>query len=287
MKVLITGAGGQLGRALLRCRWTGAELVALTRAELDVSDREAVAGVMASQRPDWVINAAAYTAVDRAESERAAAFAANAEAPGHLAAAVHECGGRLVQISTDFVFPGTQARPYRPGDPVAPVNVYGESKAAGEKAVRAALPERHLILRTAWVYSGGEGNFLATMLRLMRSREDIGVVDDQIGTPTSTASLAEAVRAAVECGLCGTHHWTDAGVASWFDFACAIHAAARAAGLLGRPVRVRPIPTSAFPTPARRPAFSVLDKSATRAVLEPEPQHWQDALRDVIAGIAA
>lgn len=284
MKVLLTGATGQLGRALCAGRPTGIEVLAPPHDALDVTDPDAVAAAVAQARPDWIINAAAYTAVDRAESERRAAFALNAEAPAHLARAAAGCGARLLQVSTDFVFSGEQPRPYRPADPVAPVNVYGESKAAGESAVQSLLPGRHLIVRTAWLYSNREPNFVHTMLRLMRERDEIGVVDDQVGTPTSAGNLGVALWRAIERDLAGVHHWTDGGVASWYDFACAICTLAGDAGLLARRPQVVPVPTSAFPRPARRPAYSVLDKAATREALGAVPQHWREAL---VAAIGA
>lgn len=282
MRVLVTGAGGQLGAALRRTTPAHVNAAYFTRAELDVTDPAAVRSRLARERPDWVVNGAAYTAVDRAESEQEAAFSCNAGAVQLLAEALAACGGRLLQLSTDFVFAGTQGRAYRPEDPVAPLNVYGASKAAGEAAARALLPERHLVLRTAWVYDGHRRNFLTTMLGLMRKADEVRVVDDQIGTPTSAAGLAGAVWSALEHGLVGTHHWTEAGVASWYDFACAIRECARTAGLLQRDVCVRPIGTAEYPTPARRPPFAVLDKSATWTALGVVPPHWREALQAVL-----
>ncbi|MGH9436644.1 MAG: dTDP-4-dehydrorhamnose reductase [Terriglobia bacterium] len=283
MKVLITGANGQLGRALQMMQPAQAEVVAFMRDALDITDRAAVTQAIARNRPDWVINAAAYNAVDAAETEREAAFAVNAHGPRFLAEALARHGGRLIHVSTDFVFTGDQTRAYRPEDPVAPLGAYGESKAAGEAAVREVLPDHHLLMRTAWVYDGEGHNFVSTMLALMRQRREINVVDDQIGTPTRACGLAFALWTAIAKNLSGTHHWTDAGVASRYDFACAIYAIGRGIGRVSAPVVIRPVPSSSFPTPARRPAFSVLDKTATWAALEATPVHWCDALRLALA----
>lgn len=287
MRVLITGAGGQLGRALQATQPAGVEVLARGHEGLDVADRSALREVIGALRPDWVINAAAYNAVDAAEHDRDRAFAVNASAPAFLAAALAESGGRLLHVSTDFVFAGDQTRPYRPSDRVAPLSVYGESKAAGEAAVREALPDRHLIVRTAWLYDGRSRNFVTTMLALMRERKELRVVDDQIGTPTRARGLALALWSAVAKGLVGTHHWTDAGVASRYDFACAIHAIGREAGRLTTPLRIRPVPTSMFPAPARRPAFGILDKAETWAALGATPRHWREALRAELIGESA
>jgi len=282
MKALVTGAGGQLGRALLAAAPTGWETIGLARAELDVGDRGAVADAMRRYGPDLIINSAAYTAVDRAESEPDSAFRINRDGAGHLAAAARDVGARLVHVSTDFVFDGRASHPYRPEDPTGPLNVYGASKLAGELTVAEAAPDA-LIVRTAWVYGPSGANFLATMLRLMASRPEIGVVADQVGTPTSTHTLASALWTLAAGDARGTLHFTDAGVASWYDFAAAIAEEAAAAGLLERAPPVRPISTADYPTPAARPAFSVLDKSATFTLLGGPPPHWRAALRAVLA----
>jgi dTDP-4-dehydrorhamnose reductase len=284
MRVLICGAGGQLGRALAASAPAGCEVKALTRAGLDIGDGAAVARVANELRPNLILNAAAYTGVDRAESEPEAAFRINGDGPGHLAAAATAVGARLIHVSTDFVFDGSQGRPYRPDDTTMPLGVYGASKLAGEKAAAAAHPAT-LIVRTAWVYSDVGSNFLLTMLRLMRDRGEVGVVADQVGAPTSTVSLASALWGLADSGLAGVIHFTDAGVASWYDFAVAIAEEALAAGLLETPPRVRPIATSDYPTPARRPSYSVLDSSAAYARLGGPAPHWRAALRTVLAGM--
>lgn len=281
-KVVVTGAGGQLGRELVRCAGAAVNCVGLHRAALDVTDAAAVAGVLGRERPDLVINASAYTAVDRAESEAALAEQVNGQGPGYLASACREAGVRLIHVSTDFVFDGTASTPYAPEAPTAPLGAYGRSKRAGELAVRAALPDA-LIVRTGWVYSAFGGNFVKTMLRLMAERDELAVVADQVGTPTWARGLALALwRAAQRPHLQGIYHWSDAGVCSWYDFAVAICEEACALEMLRRPVKIRPIPSSEYPTPARRPAYSVLDKAATWRDLELEGVHWRQQLRGML-----
>ncbi len=285
MRALITGGGGQLALECMRRAPGGWTVTALSRAELDIGDAGAVAGAVARLRPDLIINAAAYTAVDRAEGDAEAAFRVNRDGPAFLAAAAARAGARLVTVSTDFVFDGQSARAYRPADTPAPLGVYGQSKLAGEIAARAALPDA-LILRTAWVYAAHGSNFVRTMLRRMRDRGEVSVVADQIGTPTSAASLAEALWSLAVQRVSGVHHFTDAGVASWYDFAVAIAEEGVSAGLLKTAPRVSPITTAQYPTPARRPACGVLDKTATWPLLPGEPLHWRVALRRVLSALA-
>lgn len=278
MKALIFGAGGQVGRALVSRAPDAAEMVALDRSGCDIADRAAIERAVAAAAPDIVFNAAAYTAVDKAESEAEVAARLNGAAPGWLAAAARGVGARVVHISTDFVFDGTLARPYRPDDAVNPLGVYGRTKLDGERAVAAAASDA-LIVRTAWVYAASGANFVRTMLNLMRSRDRLNVVSDQIGTPTHAATLAGALWQLAGVGATGIHHWTDAGVASWYDFAVAIQEEALAIGLLDRPIPVDPIATADYPTPARRPACAVLDKSATWSLLGAPAPHWRASLR--------
>lgn len=281
-KVVVLGAAGQLGRELVQSAGAQVECIALTRRDLDIGDPVAVADGLAQLAPDLLINAAAYTAVDAAEKEAAAAHRANAEGPAHLARACKDMGARLIHISTDFVFDGAASMPYPVDAPTAPLGEYGRSKLAGEQAVRAMLPEA-LVLRTGWVYSSYGNNFVKTMLRLMADREELGVVADQVGTPTWASGLASAVWAAVQKPeLSGIYHWSDAGVCSWYDFAVAICEEACALGLLARPVNVRPIPASAYPTPARRPSYSVLDKADSWRDLALEGVHWRQQLRNML-----
>lgn len=278
MKAFITGAGGQLGRALVAAPPKGWTVRGLDRAALDIGDAQAVARLIDGERPELVINAAAHTAVDRAESEAELAEKVNSHAVAHLAAAAEKIGARLVQVSTDFVFDGRAAHPYAVDAPTGPLNVYGRTKLAGERAAGADA----LIVRTAWVHAAQGSNFVHTMLRLMRERDAVRVVHDQIGTPTQVTGLARAIWALAESGTRGVFHYTDCGVASWYDFAVAIQEEARAIGLLDRDVPIVPIPTSAFPTPAARPAFSVLDKERSWEALGWRAPHWRDGLRTTL-----
>ena len=289
-KVLLTGRDGQLGQELLATVPAGIELVATGRSDLDLADPEACRAAVERHAPDWVLNAGAYTAVDRAESEPDLAHAVNAGAPGAFANALASGGGRLLQVSTDFVFQGDQGHPYAPEQPMRPLGVYGASKAAGEEAARAALPaDRLCILRTSWVYGPVGRNFCLTMLRLHAARaaagEPLAVVADQVGCPTATPGLAAACWAAIDRGVSGLHHWSDAGAASWYDFAVAIGELGLQQGLLREPAQVEPIATSDYPTPAQRPSYSLLDCRATRTALGLRALHWRSALAAVIGRV--
>jgi dTDP-4-dehydrorhamnose reductase len=282
-KVLLTGANGQTGQTLIRSALADScELLAVSRADLDITDADAVLQLLASIKPDVIINAAAYTAVDAAENNADAAFAINAGGPENLARGARIHGCHLIHLSTDFVFDGSKNLPYTPADKTDPLGVYGQSKLAGEQAVRRILPEHSSIIRTAWLYSPYGSNFVKTMLRLMKERDQLSVVDDQIGTPCSTVTLSACIIAAVEKRISGIFHCSDAGLASWYDFAVAIQEEALLIGLLDFAIPINPIPTSAYPTPARRPIYSVLDKQATVAALGCGQQHWRLALRDVL-----
>ena len=280
MKVLLTGAAGQLGQALMASTPLGVELIACTRAELDLASPEACRAAVHLHRPDWLLNAGAYTAVDKAEREPELAWAVNAGAPAAFAEALAATGGRLLQVSTDFVFNGKQGSPYRPEQALDPLGVYGASKAAGEAAALQLTDAR--VLRTSWVYGPVGHNFCRTMLRLHREREQLGVVADQVGCPTSTANLAEACWQVIGLELPRILHWSDAGAASWYDFAVAIGELGIQAGLLERSARVLPLNTAEYPTPAQRPAYSLLDCSGSRKALCLEPLHWREALKRVL-----
>ncbi len=285
-KVLITGSLGQLGRHVLLAAPKDVAITAVDLEQLDITRKDLVIDFVRKLKPDLIINAAAYTAVDKAETESDIAFAVNSDGPYNLALAVNEVSARLIHVSTDYVFDGTKSNPYTPEEPPSPLGVYGQSKIQGESRITSLIPKRSVIVRTAWLYSMYGSNFLKTMLRLMSSRDSIGVVADQIGAPTSARTLAEALwRFAEKGGLCGVYHLTNSGVASWYDFAVAIQEEALSQGLLPSEIEILPISTESYPTPARRPACSVLDTSKTFADLAIKPVHWRKALRHVFSAI--
>ena len=275
MRVLITGAGGQLGGALQRLAPDWAEISAIDVADCDLTDVPMLRARITVEAPELILNAAAYTAVDKAESDEDTARAINAGAVAAMVEAMAETGGKVVHVSTDYVFDGTSSSPYAPDAPRNPQSAYGRTKAEGEDALRA----EDILVRTAWVYEAGGANFVRTMIRLMKEREELGVVADQIGAPTWATSLASTIWGLVEKGASGTFHHSDAGVASWYDFAVAIAEEAHAIGLLTRIPTIRPLTTADYPTPAKRPAFSLLDCRATRAALGTEAVHWRTNLR--------
>ncbi len=282
-RIVVTGAAGQLGRDLLATTWpTGWSIHGLTRADLDVTDREGVLETLDRLRPDLIVNAAAYTGVDAAEDEPELAAAVNAEAVGHLARWADAAAARLIHISTDYVFDGSKDGWYVEDDPIAPLGVYGTTKAAGEDRARDCT--RHLILRTAWVYGVHGANFVKTMRRVAADRDELRVVADQIGCPTSTADLAGAIATlAAEpraSETTGTFHVAGSTEATWHEFAQAILADRIAEGLV-----VHAITTAEYPTPARRPANSRLDSSAIERVAGVRLRSWQDALHDVLADL--
>lgn len=281
MRVLVAGGRGQLGQALIATAPRSLTITAPSKADFDITNADQVTSLVAFEKPDLLINAAAWTAVDKAETEEDPAFLANATAVENLAKAATLVGARFVHVSTDYVFDGHACKPYRPDSLPAPASAYGRTKLAGELAA-ATHHSAPLIVRTAWVYSAGGNNFVKTMLRLMAERDEVRVVADQVGTPTHASSLARAIWALQFHS--GTFHWTDAGVTSWYDFAQAIQDEAIALGLLDRTVPIIPIATEDYPTPAQRPAWSVLDKSASWAVTGPG-RHWRHALIDCLKEI--
>ncbi len=298
MTVLVFGGNGQVGRELLRALAPLGTVVATTRSGMladgsacevvDFDRPDSLPALLDRLRPAHVVNAAAYTAVDRAEQEPEAAFRANAQAPGVLARWCAAHGVPLVHYSTDYVFDGQGGTPYREDAPTAPLGVYGASKRDGEDAVRAA-GGRHLIFRTAWVYAAHGGNFLRTMLRLGAERDQLRVVADQIGTPTPAGLIADVTAHALRHpgGLSGTWHLTASGQTSWHGFAEAIFAEAQAAGVLTKTPMVDAIASSDYPTPARRPAWSVLDNRRLQQDFGIVLPAWQDGLKRVMAEIAA
>ncbi|HME39016.1 MAG TPA: dTDP-4-dehydrorhamnose reductase, partial [Steroidobacteraceae bacterium] len=245
MRVLVLGGGGQVASAVVAAAPAHHEVVARTRAELDIAgDASAIARAIAETRTEWIVNAAAYTAVDLAEDNQAQAIAVNDSAVGVLASAASAAGCRLLHLSTDFVFDGKSNRAYLPEDETHPLSVYGESKLGGERQVLKGTGSG-IVLRTAWVYASVGRNFVLTMLRLMREKEQVSVVCDQIGTPTWATGIAAAIWGLIEAGAPGgIYHWTDLGVASWYDFAVAIQDEALERGLLSRAIPVIPIPSS-------------------------------------------
>ena len=300
-RLLVVGANGQVGRELRRSLATLGEVVGATRdgkldtgepcLSVDLSDPSALAALVADTAPSVVVNAAAYTAVDKAESDREQAFAVNGEAPGALARACAAAGIPFVHYSTDYVFDGQGARPYREDDPTAPLGVYGAGKLAGEDAVRASSA-RHFIFRTAWVYGAHGHNFLRTMLRVGAERDELRVVADQVGSPTPAALIADATATVLSQILsggehpAGTWHLVASGETSWHGFAEAIFDEALAAGLLARVPTVVPITTADYPTPARRPAYSRLDTSRFQRDFGIDLPDWRQGLAHVIGELA-
>ena len=286
MKLLLLGGNGQVGRELRRSLRPLGDVVVATRdgadADLaaDFAAPRSLAALVREVMPDAVVNAAAYTAVDAAEADADAAFRVNAEAPAAIAAACAGIGARLVHYSTDYVFDGSASRPYREDDATAPLGVYGASKLAGEDAIRAS-GARHAILRTAWVYAANGKNFLRTMLRLAGERDELRVVADQVGAPTPAAWIADATADVLRGGASasGTWHLVADGETNWHGFAEAIMREAHALGVLARMPRVLPIGTADYPTPARRPAYSVLDTTKLRRDFGIAPPDWREGLR--------
>jgi dTDP-4-dehydrorhamnose reductase len=285
MKVLITGGGGQLGRALLELAPRDSAVLALTHERLDVADPAAVDAALREFQPAVLINAAGFTRVDDAEKEPDAAQRANATGPAMLARGCRKCGAWLVQVSTDYVFDGAQGRPYTPASPANPLSVYGRTKLEGEQAVTSELPEQSTVVRTSWLYAADGRNFLTTMLRLMHTRPALSVVSDQVGAPTSVAGLARVLWAFAQRRAPGLYHWCDSGVASWYDFAVAIAEEAVAQGILASPPTVAPITSGEYPAAARRPPYSLLDKRATERLLDIAAAHWRSALRETLTAI--
>lgn len=288
--ILLTGGTGQVGTEVQRQTPPGFEVIAPTRAELDLADPEAVAAFVSSRPWACVINSAAYTAVDKAESDAVSAWRANALAPAALAQAAAQSGVPVIHVSTDYVFAGDKATPYGEDDPVGPVGVYGASKEGGEQAIRTLSP-RHVILRTAWVVSPHGANFVKTMLRLAETRDQLGVVDDQRGCPTSAGDIAAALwtiarRLADDpAAPSGTYHFVNSGEATWCELAREVFAHAAAAGR--KVPQVDAISTSAYPTPARRPANSRLDTAKLRRDFGVTPRPWREAIAEVTTALLA
>ncbi|MEM7688721.1 MAG: dTDP-4-dehydrorhamnose reductase [Pseudomonadota bacterium] len=278
MKVLITGANGQLGGALQRTAPAHVELNAIDVDDVDFTEDAMFAARLVVEAPDVLINAAAYTAVDKAEEDEETAHAINADAVAIMADAMAQQGGKLVHVSTDFVFDGQATQPYQPDDARAPISAYGRTKSAGEDHLR----DSDLLVRTAWVYEAGGANFVRTMIRLMKERDELRIVSDQIGSPTWATGLAQTIWGLIDQGASGTFHHSDAGAISWYEFAVAIAEEAKALDLLDRIPTIKPITTADYPTPAARPAYSVLDCSKTHEVLGRPGTPWRENLRAML-----
>ena len=282
MRILLTGSDGQLGYELKRSLPSHHILIAVDRDDLDITNRSQVLAFFEEECPQLVINAAAYTAVDKAEEEKELAWDVNHKGAENLALACQHDEIPMVQISTDFVFSGKNHRPYSHEDDAESASVYGLSKHAGDKAVLNILGEKALVVRTSWLYSAHGNNFVKTMLKLMNELDQLGIIADQIGTPTWAATLAEGIWRLIEAKAEGIYHCADNGVASWYDFAVAIQEEALALGLLDKTIPVKAITTEDYPTPAARPAYSVMDKTRTEQELGITLPHWRVSLRNML-----
>ena len=283
-KILLIGSTGQVGQELLKTLKPLGELVTLTRQQLDLTKYDEIIEAVTSIEPDTIVNAAAYTAVDRAQSDAETAMAINSEASKAMAQAASKIGANLVHISTDYVFDGKNHTPYREDDATNPLGVYGQSKLLGEKEVIQNC-DRYIILRTAWVYGArGHGNFVKTMLRLGAEREELKVVADQIGSPSWSYEIAEAIANLIKNNVAsGIYNFTNSGVASWYDLAVAIFEEAEQLGFPLKIKTVYPITTAQFPTPTERPSYSVLSKGKYIDTLGIYPPHWRDSLKKMLA----
>lgn len=279
MNILITGCNGQLGNEiqLLEKEYPQHTYFNTDVAELDITNQLAVNDFINRHAIDGVINCAAYTAVDKAESDKELCTSLNTVAPSYLAAAIDKRGGWIIHVSTDYVFDGTHHTPYVETDTPSPDSVYGSTKLAGELGV-SKFCKKHMIIRTAWLYSAFGNNFVKTMIRLGKEKTELGVIFDQIGTPTYARDLAIAIMTAVDKGIeTGVYHYSNEGVISWYDFTKAIH---RIAGI--KDCKVRPLHTSEYPTAANRPAYSVLDKTKIKQTYGIEIPYWEDSLKECI-----
>ena len=286
--IWLIGNKGMLGNELAGAlAASGLEFVGSDR-DVDILDPAALAAFSLGKKIEWIVNCAAYTAVEKAEDEAELCAKLNVKGPENIARTARDVGAKLLHISTDYVFDGSGSRPYREDDPVAPIGVYGRTKAEGEDQVRAACPE-HVILRTAWLYGKHGPNFVHTMLKLMKSKERIGVVADQRGTPTCAADLAAAILAIIRAAgpIYGTFHFTDLGETSWYDFALAIHRLGRESGILDRDCAIDPLTTAQYPTKVRRPAYSVLSKEKILACYSLSIPPWEDSLAGFLKDVAA
>jgi dTDP-4-dehydrorhamnose reductase len=285
MKVIITGANGQLGWELQQIESDEVTIHAFNSSQLNITNLEKTESIIGNIQPDYIINAAAYTAVDKAESDSDDAFAVNTRGVENLANICKKVNAKLIHVSTDFVFDGSKNTPYKVTDTPTPLGVYGVSKLQGENIIRELLPSSSCIIRTAWVYSTHGNNFVKTMLKLMQDKNELSVVCDQVGTPTWANGLANTIWQLVlspKTDLPALLHWTDNGVASWYDFAVSIQELALEKGLITKNIAISAIPSSAYPTAAKRPSFSVLDKTEVEQVLGEKTIHWRKQLSKML-----
>lgn len=288
MKIIVIGKSGQLAWELSKLSSAKHEIVCVGRKDINLTELSSVIQTLKEHKAEAVINASAYTAVDKAESDIENTYALNTKAVGDLAQVCKILSVPFVHISTDFVFHGDKGAPYLPDDDIRPLGVYGTSKAEGEKLIIECYPENSAIIRTSWAYSTHGNNFVKTMLNLMESKSELGIISDQIGSPTYAKGLAEACISGIENKLIGIHHYTDTGVASWFDFAVAIQSIGFELGLLDKKIPIKPISTSEYPTPAKRPHYSVLDKSSLVIALPKLSLiHWQTQLQTMMEALKA
>ena len=293
MRILLTGSTGQLGNALIAKKPSHINLIVPSRSELDLSNENSCRSIIEEIRPDWVINSGAYTAVDKAESDRNLVLKVNFNAPRIFSEALLKTGGSLLQISTDFVFDGKQSKPYKIHDKRSPINLYGESKFLAEKSVDEILfPTcQGIILRTSWLIGPTGRNFVMTILKLHNSRDLFNVVVDQVGSPTSTLNLADVCWKLIDKRSHSSildkrsqmiFHWSDSGVASWYDIAKEIGFIGNELGLVSKPSIILPIPTKDYPTPANRPSYSILDCFSTQSYLDFKPLYWRRSLYNIL-----
>jgi len=276
-KIAVIGKSGQLAWELSQLE-SEHQLLFFGRDDIDITNPDSIAQKLEQYDLDGIINASAYTAVDKAESDKESAHLINAQAVKILAEYCKSKQLHFTHISTDYVFDGDKGSPYLPSDDYNPKSVYGVSKMEGEKYIRSIYPENSCIIRTSWVYSSHGNNFVKTMLRLMNEKAELNVIDDQVGSPTQAKGLAQSALYCFENKVLGIQHWTDSGVCSWYDFAKEIHKQGLALGLIKKPIAINPIPTTEYPTPAKRPYYSVLSMVATRDDIQVPNLHWAEAL---------
>jgi dTDP-4-dehydrorhamnose reductase len=282
VRALVTGSAGQLGLELLRTSPPDFQVIGLSHGDCDITDREQVEAAVQTHRPELIINAAAYTAVDAAETASEVAYAVNAAGAGNVARSAANARARIIHISTDYVFDGTNSEPYLPDSVPKPISVYGASKLAGEQEVQRNSPSS-LIIRSGWIYSSHGRNFLRTILASIRAAKPLRVVANLTGVPTSARSLAVTIwESASRSEVHGVHHWVDDGTASWYDFAVAIQEIAVEQGLVDKPVPIAAITSEEYGAPARRPPYSVLDSGSLSRAIALKPRPWRTRVAETL-----